>query len=349
MNILGILISLLVLNVCIIIHEFGHYKAAKKLGVKVKTFSIGFGPRLFGFKRGDTDYRFSLFLLGGYVEMVGEGNDGEEDPSRAFCNKSKKARAAIISMGVIFNFLAAILLMTIVNLKGSSELTTKVVPVPDSSAAKVLVEGDKILKVNGTPVKTWNEMGMLIQENGDNPVNLVVLRGKELIEVTVIPYKVQTNVQGMKMDMWVIGVKPSGELLKVENTPVQAFTKSVAWCGSMSWKTFSVLGKMIVGKADAKDNLGGPVMIVAVGSGVAKAGLMPVIFFAAMLNLILGLMNILPYPILDGGHLLFLGIETIRGKPISPEVMALIQKASFFLLIILGIIVLKLDISRFFG
>jgi regulator of sigma E protease len=327
------------LGILIFIHEFGHFVAAKLFGVKVERFSLGFGPRLLGKEVGDTDYRISAFPLGGYVKMLGESTD-EEIPEElhpvSFSHQPLRRRMSIVGAGPGSNLLLAVLLYAFIfAFFGLTETSTDIGSVtPDSPAAAAgLKSNDKVLAIDGVPVRVWSDLSQLIQESGSKKVQLKLQRADEVFTVELTPEIRETkNILGEKISRPLIGIVASNNII-VENGMIKL--------------TFVVLGKLIVGAISPK-TLAGPIGIAQMSGEVAKAGPLAFLYFLALLSINLGILNLLPIPILDGGHLLFFSIEAIMGKPLSIRKREVAQQVGLFLLIALMVFVFYNDIYRLF-
>ena len=340
------------LGILIFIHEFGHFLAAKIFKVKVERFSLGFGPRLFGKQVGDTDYRISAFPLGGYVKMLGESTD-EEIPEDlqpvSFSHQPLRRRITIVAAGPSSNlFLAVFLYAIIFGLFGLAKTTTHIGSVtPDSPAASSgLQPEDKVLEVDGTPVEEWSELSQLIQESSGKPIRLKVLRGDKTFTVALTPEIKETQtILGEKVSRPLIGIVASNNVIVEKINPLKAGYYAVTQTIGMIKLTFVVLGKLIVGAISPR-TLAGPIGIAQMSGEVAKAGPLAFLSFLALLSINLGILNLLPIPILDGGHLLFFFIEGIMGKPLSIRKRELAQQVGLFLLIALMVFVFYNDIYR---
>ena len=342
------------LGVLIFIHEFGHFLAAKIFKVKVERFSLGFGPRLLGKQVGDTDYRISALPLGGYVKMLGESADEEipEDLQRvSFAHQPLRKRITIVAAGPSFNLLLAVVLYTLVfGIFGLAKTTTHIGSVtPDSPAATAgLQPGDKVIEVNGTPVKEWNQLSRLIQDSNGKPVQLEVLRGDKTFTVELTPQMKETQtILGEKVRRPLIGIVASNNVIFEKINPLEAGYYAVSQTIGMIKLTFVVLGKLMVGAISPR-TLAGPIGIAEMSGEVAKAGPLAFLSFLALLSINLGILNFLPIPILDGGHLLFFFIEAVMGRPLSIRKRELAQQVGLFLLIALMVFVFYNDIYRLF-
>lgn len=340
------------LGILIFIHEFGHFVAAKLFGIKVERFSLGFGPRLLGKEVGDTDYRISAFPLGGYVKMLGESGE-EEIPEElkpvSFSHQPLRRRFAVVAAGPSSNLLLAVFLYALIfAFFGLTKTTTDIGSVtPDSPAAAAgLQADDKVLEVNGVEVQEWSDLSELIQESGGKSVQLKLQRYDKVFTVELTPEirKTQT-ILGEEVKRPLIGIVASNNFIVEKVNPFQAMYYAVDQTIAMIELTFVVLGKLFAGAISPK-TLAGPIGIAQMSGQVAKAGPLAFLSFLALLSINLGILNLLPIPILDGGHLLFFCIEAVRGKPLSIKKRELAQQVGLFLLLVLMVFVFYNDIYR---
>jgi regulator of sigma E protease len=320
---------LVVLTVLVFVHEFGHYWVARRCGVRVDTFSIGFGPELFGrTDRHGTRWKFSAIPLGGYVKMFGDADaastpatdvlDGMTVDQREVSHhhKSVGQRAAIAVAGPVANFLFSIVLLFGLFMVGGHPFPPAVVGdvAANSAAAQAgLQPGDRITSVDGTSVDRFVELGDAIRKGEGHPVALGVERGGQALNIDVTPRQEQVpTVDGGTATVWRLGIAADVGPYGV----VQAAKMSV----SESWTIVSMIGKalgqIVTGQRGAED-LGGTIRIAQMSGEVYQAGIVPLLWFMAILSINLGLINLVPIPILDGGHLLFYAIEAIRGRPLG--------------------------------
>jgi len=348
--------AIIVIGLLILVHELGHFIVAKRTGVKVERFSIGFGPVLFAVKRGETEYCISAVPFGGYVKMLGEGNVEEVDPSeyhRSFAHKPVWARMAIVTAGPLANvFLAVVFFWVVYTVAGMPYIIPEIGEVsPDSPAQQSGIQkGDLILKVNGQDVRTWQEVADKIQawREGDEPIEFIIQRGEELIALRVTP-RVQetTNLFGEKVFKPMIGVMASGRVNIEKIGPFKAFAKSLEQIVSVTWLFFVTLGKLIQGILPF-NTIGGPILIAQMAGQQAQAGFFPFLNFIALLSLNLAVINLLPFPALDGGYIVLFAIEAVTRRRIREKIVERIQKIGFALLIVLMIAVFYNDIVRIF-
>lgn len=340
------------LGLLIVFHEFGHFLLAKLSGVGVLTFSVGFGPKLWVKKKGETEYALSAFPLGGYVKMVGEDPDEEVPQSqieKSFAHKSLLKRIAIVVAGPGFNLLLAVLLLTVVyTFYGVPVMSTQVSGVEKGSPAEKagIVKGDRIVAIDGSEVTEWEDLSTRIKASGGKALDFQIRRGTETINVTVQPSKKENrNIFGELKDDWMIGI---GSQVSIEKgKPGLAVVKAVYQTYDYSKLTLVAFYKMIVGDVSPR-NIGGPILIAQLAGQQAQEGLGSFLAFLAVLSINLGVLNLLPVPVLDGGHLLFFLIEAVIRKPVSLRYREMAQQVGICLLGLLMIYAFYNDILRFF-
>lgn len=350
--IIAIVSAVIGLGILIIIHELGHFLVAKKTGVGVLTFSIGFGPRLVGKKIGETEYLLCAFPLGGYVKMVGE-DPGEEvkelDVQRSFSHQGLAKRVAIVAAGPLSNLLLAVVIFVWIFMSyGVPVLTTRVGGIePDSPAARAGIQkGDQIVIIDGQAVKKWEELSTRIKESQGKILKLRLRRDSQEMELAVQPIKREgRNIFGEKQESWAIGI--ASEVSIEKSDPVLAVGQAFYKTGEMGALTLMALFKMITGDVSPK-HLGGPILIAQMAGQQAREGLGSFFFFVAILSVNLGVLNLLPIPVLDGGHLLFFFLEGILGSPVKLKHRERAQQVGVFILILIMIYAFYNDIARFF-
>lgn len=346
-----IIATVIVLGVLIFVHELGHFLMAKKSKVGVITFSLGFGPKLFGKKVGETQYQISAIPLGGYVKMVGE-EPGEQLPPelqpKSFSAASVPKRMGIVFAGVFFNFLFAVIAFAVLFMAGMPTLLPEVGEVtPDYPAYQAgILKGDRVVEANGVPIKRWDDLAKMIHDSGEKPLELKIDREGKAVRVSVIPQStVQKNIFGDDIRVGLIGIKPTGNTFIERFDPFTAFYKGVVQ--SWNWAELTVVSivKIIEGKISAK-TIGGPIFIAQLAGQQAKAGPLSLIHFMAVISINLVILNILPIPILDGWHILIFLIEGLIGKPVSLKLRERAQQVGLFLIILLMILVIYNDVLR---
>jgi len=345
---------IIVLGVLIFFHEFGHFLIARLFGVGVEKFSLGFGPRLIGKKVGITDYRLSAIPLGGYVKMVGEEPDAKiapQDLPLSFTHKHVVKRMLIVAAGPIFNILLAVVIFFGIFLfTGTLILKPSIGSVRAGSPALAagLEKGDLITQINGAPINSWDEMAEIINASQGRTLDLTVRRQNSTLDFSIAPEKVTTkNIFGEDVQRYVIGITASGQSFAKEMNLFQAASESLIQTYRVTELMVVIIAKLI--KGDISTNtLGGPIMIAQMAGDSAKAGVGSLISFIAVISINLAIINLLPIPVLDGGHLLFFVIEAIKGRPVSIKVREVAQQVGLFILILLMILVFYNDITRIF-
>jgi regulator of sigma E protease len=348
----SIIAAVVGLGVLIVFHEFGHFLLAKLSGVGVLTFSVGFGPKLWVKKKGETEYALSAFPLGGYVKMVGEDPEEEVkavDLERSFAHKSLLKRTAIVAAGPGFNLLLAVFLLMIVFLfYGVPVLSNLIGAVePESPAAQAgLQKGDRIVAVDGQAVTAWDDLSSKIKQSAGRYLDLRVQRSGEELAMTVQPRKREVkNIFGELKEDWMIGI---GSQVSIEKgDPGLAISKAFVQTYEYSKLTLIGLYKMITREVSPR-NLGGPILIAQMAGQQAQEGIGSFLAFLAVLSINLGVLNLLPVPVLDGGHLFFFAIEAIIGRPVSIKYREKAQQVGIFLLLLLMIFAFANDIFRLF-
>jgi regulator of sigma E protease len=319
---------LVVLTVVVFVHEFGHYWVARRNGVRVETFSVGFGPELLG--RTDahgTRWKFSLVPLGGYVKMLGDADAASAtvDLSRArdpesFPAKSVWQRMAIVFAGPAANFLFAIVALALLFAISGRPFTPAEVGTvqPDSPAqAAGLQPGDRILAVDGDEIASFEQLQGVVRASAGRTLLFAVDRAGERLELPVTPALRDVEDQlGNTHKVGLIGVSPAARMEFRRSSPVAAVVDAVRETGAMIGGTLVALGEMVTGQRGTEE-LGGPLRIAQMSGQIASNGLVPVIWFTAVLSINLGLINLFPIPMLDGGHLVLYGIEAARGRPLT--------------------------------
>jgi regulator of sigma E protease len=339
----------------ILFHELGHFLVAKYLGIGVERFSIGFGPKIAGFRRGETEYRLSVIPLGGYVKLLGDDPRGADgDHPRAFLNKPIAHRIAVVAAGPLANFALAIVIFAGIHWVGIpipqvSELPEVGEVVADSPAQQAgLQKGDRILMVEGQPVQRWEELVQTIHQHINTPLQLRVQRGTQEFDVTVTPRPGTVLKNLEEVEVGLIGVAPHVDVTVMRYAAPVAMWKGVEKTWELSVLTVVSLVKMVQGKISPK-HLAGPVGIFQMAGQQAKVGLLPLVTLMAVLSISLGILNLFPIPILDGGHILFFAVEGVWGHPISPRKQEIATQVGLFLLVALMLTAFYNDLLRIFA
>ena len=350
---------ILVLTVLVFVHELGHYLAARRCGVRVEVFSIGFGSEIFGFTgKSGTRWKFSAIPFGGYVRMfgeqppdnhLGEATHSQNDVEVSFYNKSLRQRAWIVFAGPLANFIFAIVLLAgLFSIVGQPYTPADVGKIVAGSAAEEagLKPGDIFVKIDSTKIKRFEQVRRIVQLSPDRRLSMVVVRGGKEITLIVVPKAVEVTQFGSKQTIGRLGVSRSGgDMVFIRHDPFTAVWEATVRTAVLSGNILDGLGQIISGKRNAKE-LGGPVRIAQISGDMAKAGIIMIIQFAAILSINLGLINLFPIPLLDGGHLVFYGIEALRGRPVSERAMGLSMNIGLALILCLTVFVTWNDLVQ---
>jgi len=351
----SILIFLIVLSVLILVHEFGHYWAAKRAGVLVEEFGLGYPPRIYSKKIGETIYSINLLPFGGFVRLHGEmSEEGVTNPKRSFVNKSKKARITVLLAGVTMNLLLAVLAFaTVYSFSGIPKETenvrvVNVVPGSPAQAAKVLV-GDVVKKVGDEEVTTVSEFIGIIEENKGSRLAFELERttGDEttIEKIQIRPREDPPEEEGP------LGVVISSTEVYYPPVWQRPFVgifygvKEALFWGATMVSGFAALFVNLF-NGQVPQDIAGPVGIFALTTEAAKYGVLTLINFVGILSINLVILNILPFPALDGGRLLFIGIESIIGRKVSPKVEATVNGIGMIILISLLVAITVHDVRR---
>lgn len=349
---ISILIFLIVLSVLILAHELGHYFAAKRAGIIVEEFGIGLPPRILGRKVGETIYSINLLPFGGFVKLHGENSkEGVTSPRRAFINKSKRVRSAVVVAGVVMNFILAIaafsVVYTFVGVPKETE-NVKIVETTSSSPAHLagLFSGDIVRRVGEEKITEISQFVGAVERNRGKETTLTVERGDgQKVEVTLTPRENPPEGEGP------IGVVVSST--EIYFPPLwqrpfigiyYGFREALFWGGAVVAGIAKLFSELFRGQVP-KD-LAGPVGIFAITSQAASIGFLALVNFVGVLSVNLAILNIVPFPALDGGRLLFIAIESVFGRKIVPKVEAAIHTAGMVILIFLLLAITAHDIQR---
>ena len=350
---MGIIVALLVLSVLIFFHELGHFAAARFFGVQVDVFSIGFGKKLYSKMIGKTEWSLSAIPLGGYVKMKGQD---DTDPTAisydddSYNVKRPWQRIIILLAGPFANFLLAFILYFAIANLGVPKLLPYVGKVgKDTPAFRAgLTKEDKIIQVNGNNILYWENIGENINgTKGD--LTIIVERAQRLVTLQLTPRVIEDkNVFGEKITRRIIGISPLGK----QTTVYFGFIDGLEYAWDETKKASLLIvqsvEKLITGVVGT-DKLGGIITIVDVTAEASSAGILALFFFTALISVNLGVLNLLPIPALDGGHIMFNLYEMLTGKTASEQVMTYITLVGWVILISLMMLGLYNDINRLWG
>jgi len=348
-----LLIFLFILSILILVHEFGHFIVAKRMGVRVEEFSLGFGPALFKVKKKDTEYSVNLFPLGGFVKLAGD-NLGEYTgkPDEYLAQKPGR-RFWIIFFGPLLNYFLGFLFFWLICFIGYPALTTKVGGLLEGFGAEEagVAIGDKIFAIDGKKVEYWEEIQKIIYtKRSEEYVKVSLIRGNEdiIIPVRIRQKHIEDHV-GQKRRLGLLGITPFDEVIKVRHGFLSSFLVAFNKSKDLTIMTYKALGFLVTGRLSMRESMTGPLGIFFITSQAANLGFIAVLHLMAVLSLSLAIFNLLPFPILDGGHIVLLALEKLRGKVLSLKVDKAINKVGITFIMFLAIFVTYNDIVRNFG
>ena len=347
---ISFIVFILILGVLIFVHEFGHFIMAKFVGVGVEKFALGFGPKLLSFKHKDTEYLINIIPLGGYVKLAGDNWDEYQGKPYEYLSQKVGRRASIILFGPIFNYIFSIFCFCLVFLMGcpmlSPTLSSKVGELIDGYPAQEagILAGDEIIRVDNTEIKYWRELQEIIYKKTEgDKVNLIVRRDKKELKVSLVPRVEKIKNEGGDEEIiGLIGIKPKLKYSFFKSIKL-GFRETLLITGI----TYKAIFRMITGRLAFKEAVTGLPGIFFITSKVVPLGFSPVLYIVALLGVSLAIFNLLPLPILDGGHILFLFIEKLRKKPLSRKTDELITRIGFSLIIALVVFVTFNDLVKF--
>ncbi|CQR71525.1 Regulator of sigma-W protease RasP [Sporomusa ovata DSM 2662] len=336
-----VIATIFVFGLLILFHELGHFITAKSVGMRVDEFAIGFGPKLISKKIGETIYSIRIIPLGGFNKIAGMDPDEQQD-ERSFSAKPIWARMLVIVAGSVMNFVLPVLLLFIVFVSAGIDSPSNQPIIgkifPDKPAAIAgLLPGDKITAVNGTVIDSWRDFVSVIQINAGNKLTITYSRALETNKTAVL-----TPDYDEKGKRGVIGVIP--QIDNYQPGIIESVGLAAKQTVTVAQAMLIGIGEMITGKTAA--DVAGPIGVAQMAGEVAQLGIIPLLQFAAFLSINLGLINLLPVPVLDGGHVVTLAVEGIRGRPLSDSQMQFIQMIGLALLLLLFVVATFKDIVR---
>jgi len=339
------LAAIITLSFLVFVHELGHFLVARWSGVRILCFSLGFGPRLAGWRRGETEYQVSWIPLGGYVKMAGEQRSEQTHRPWEYLSKPVGIRARIVAAGPFMNYVIAAVALWLVFMIGFPGLLPDVGGLVEGMPAQAagFQIGDRVLAINGERVTTWDEMTELVQNAPAQRLEVRVRRNDTTLTLVVTP-KAEgvTDPSGRKKTIGRIGVTPG--LFRVG--PFEAVWRAFRMMNQLTAQTMLGLWSMLTGKTSLSDSVLGPIGIVHLTSQAARLGVAPLLYLVSLLSLSLAIFNLFPVPVLDGGHLLFLALEKLRGRPVSVLIQEKATRISVALLMLLVVFVCVNDVNR---
>jgi len=348
---LSLVYFLIVLGVLVLVHEFGHFIVAKRIGVRIERFSIGFGPKVCSVKKGETEYLISSIPLGGYVKMAGdEAGENIKGERWEFLSRSIADRFKIVIAGPLLNYVLAFLLFSIIFMFGSPTLTTEIGAIMKDYPAQSqgIAVGDKVLAIDGHAVKYWEEMTEIIHRHVEGPMRLSVERGGKVTEKEIQPVvREMKDIFGKKTRIALIGIAPSEKIERVKYGFIESFSMGFKKLMQLTYITYKALYSVIIGRLSLKESMTGPIGIFVITGQAAKLGFIYILHLMGILSASLAIFNLLPFPVLDGGYILFLIVEKLRGRPLSVKTQGIIANVGISFLIALTVFIFYSDIMKF--
>lgn len=350
----AVLMFIVALSALVFFHELGHYAAARSIGARVEAFSIGFGPKIFGWKdKHGTEWKVSAVPLGGYVSIFGFAEDpdvkySKKDKEEAFFNKNVWGRMWVVFAGPLANFVLAWVILSSLFVSGEQSILPKVGGLMDGMPAQQagVQKGDLILSINDKKVQSWMRLTQLVREEAGNMLNLEVERDGAIIPIQIVPeLRDGKDGLGVAKKVGMIGVSASNETTLIQHNPLDAVVLAAQRTYLYSSLTVQAVANIFTQKMSA-DALGGPLMIGELAGKTAQYGWYPFFMFVMSISISLGLINLVPIPMLDGGHLLFYLIEAAKGSPVNEVVQEWSYRFGMLMLGALMIFVFYNDISR---
>ncbi len=363
-----ILPTLFVFTLVVFVHELGHFLVARWCGVSVKIFSIGFGPELVGFTdRRGTRWRLSAIPLGGYVKFLGDENAAsaagmeaiaqlpEAERSRTFLGKRVGQRAAIVAAGPLSNFVLAIAIFTVMFAVVGREVSPAIVDavLPDTPAeAAGFLPGDVIVAIDGRRIDAFTDFQRIVSVNADTPLMLTVDRGGTEIELVVTPRgQVTEDRLGNTYRRGLIGIEHRATEDRITLTrypPLEALGRAVGETWFVIDTTLDYIGRLFTGR-ESLDQIGGPITVARVAEQAASLGFVTLLTMAALISISIGFLNLMPVPLLDGGHLAYYAFEAIRRRPLSDRVQEMGFRVGLVVILLLVVVALRNDLMRLFS
>ncbi len=359
---------LLVLTLLVFVHEMGHYLVGRWSGIRILAFAVGFGPELVGYTdRHGTRWKLCAIPLGGYVKFYGDEDAASipdyarletfsaEERDRTFLGAKLWKRAATVAAGPIANFILAIAIFAILfSIYGKSVADPIVAEVKAGSAAQEagVLPGDLLVAIDGNSVTTFDDVRRYVSVRPETPITIEVKRKSEILELPMVPQRtVITDQFGNKMELGIIGIvtnQETGNFRLQTFGPLEAIGQGAVESWHIVTGTFNYLANLVTGRMKA-DQLGGPIRVAQASGQMATLGVAAVLQLAAVLSVSIGLLNLMPVPVLDGGHLMFYAVEAVRGKPVGPGAQDIAFRIGFAMVLMLMVFATWNDISMLIG
>ena len=344
---LALLSVIVVFSTVILIHEVGHFIMARRMGVKVERFSLGLGKVLFKIKRGDTEYALSLIPFGGYVKMAGEEPaDKREGKPWEFSSKPPGKRFLILAAGASLNYIFAFIIFCIILPTSRIGIVLEDMPAYEAGVKT----GDRIVSIDSTGVRYWQDvLDIVSSASADRPLNIRIDREGEILGFDVVPKIIEApGLFGRQVKAAKIGIGYYGDVELLQGSLYRHIKMGLAQTWSNTSLTYRFIWYLITGKVSVKGSVTGPVGIAVILGKASKIGFVNLLYIVGHINLALAIFNLLPFPVLDGGHILFLGLEKIRRRPMSVKTQDRVQYVAVSLLVALFLFVSYNDIMMWF-
>lgn len=349
---MSLIIFLVVLGILIIVHEWGHYIAARKLGISVEQFSVGFGPKLFSWKADGTEFMVCAVPLGGFVKLAGDDRTKLKGAKDEFYSHPVGHRALVIVMGPVINIVFAYFCFYVVFMTGFPVTSARVAEVmPDYPAQQAgLAVGDLVLQIDQKKITSWEDLQEYVSTSDGHPLHFKIQRGGQEIDKVISPKINEVkNIFGQQQKINIVGIRPGNDpkedVLLLRFGPIESLGKAGLEIYKLTALTFKGLYHVIIGSLPAKDAFAGPIRIFDIISIAAERGFTHLLLIMGIISANLAIFNLFPVPVLDGGHLLFLGIEKLRKRALSLKFEENLTKVGLGLLLTLMVFVIFNDIS----
>lgn len=349
---MSILAVLVIFSVLILIHETGHFLMAKRMGVRVERFSFGFGPKLLSFKKGETEYSVCVIPLGGYIKMAGdEPTEKREGKEWEYLSKPPVKRLAIVISGPLTNYLLAFLLFSLVFILGAPAFTAEIGKIlegfPAHSAG--IKEGDIVTSIDGKKIEYWDDLLLEISKaTSGKEMHIAVLRKGAPVNIKLIPKVIEAkNIFSQNIKVGRLGIISAGNIATVKANVFEAFYLGIKKTIFLTVFTYKALWHIVTGGMPIRESLTGPIGIATIIGKTVKLGMIYLIDITAQVNLAIAIFNLLPFPVLDGGHIMFLSLEKLRKRPLSAKVEQIITQIAITLLVMLAIFVSWNDVMKY--
>jgi regulator of sigma E protease len=349
-NLESTIVFAIVLGILIIVHEWGHFITAKKMGVKVEEFALGFGPTLWSKIHNGTHYMIKAIPLGGYVKMFGDDRTKLTGHPEEYYSQPPGRRALIILNGPVVNYLLAYVCLFFVFLLGYPDLSTKIGDVMKDYPAQTagLMKEDKIVSINGIKLEGWTHLQSVVSQSKEPTLKLEVIRNEQPLNLEIIPRLEKTkNIFGQEKQARLIGIRPAEDITTFKYSPLMSLKKAADKLIEITVLTYKAFYFMITGTMSAKESVTGPIGIFYIVKSATEMGFVHVLLILGLISASLAIFNLVPMIPLDGGHLFLLAIEKIRGKALPVKIDEYIARFGFSLIILLAIFVFYSDFSRF--